>query len=221
MDFVDHGGIQGRGRFIQKEQVGIHAEGTCNGHALFLTAGQFVRIVVFTAGKADCLQHGPGFCLRLLSPETLERYGADGQIFEDSHIGKQVEGLKDHSDLPAGFPKLFPVVAHKGSGKIHLSAVGNLQTVDASEEGAFSRAGGTDHRDHFTAFNRTVHVLQRGKISVFFCEMLYLQKNLSILHIFSPFQAFFLLWISFHSVSFQRWKAGAGQGGRSENRSGL
>ena len=95
-------GIQGGGRFVAQQVLGICGEGPGNGHTLLLTAGQLRRIGVRAVGKTDKLQQlrCPRLCFR--PPQAGDLQG-ESHVMKNRALFQKVEALKDHTD---GLPEL-------------------------------------------------------------------------------------------------------------------
>ena len=63
--FAHHGGVEGGGGFVEKDDFGVHGEATGYGHALLLSAGELRGHGVGLAGEADHFEefHGTLFGL--------------------------------------------------------------------------------------------------------------------------------------------------------------
>ena len=63
--FLDHFGIERRGRFIEQHDLGRHAQGARDGDALLLTARKLDRVFVGLFGYLDAFEIGHGQLARL------------------------------------------------------------------------------------------------------------------------------------------------------------
>ena len=80
---------------IEQQQLRARRQGTCQGHALLLAAGEFMRILALAAGQVDSRQHLPD-ARGALGGRQLAQTKAD--IGGDVEMGKQGVILKHHAD---------------------------------------------------------------------------------------------------------------------------
>ena len=53
---ADHLRVEGRGRFVEEHDLGVHGQGAGDGHALLLAAGKLRRVTVSFFGDTDLLE---------------------------------------------------------------------------------------------------------------------------------------------------------------------
>jgi hypothetical protein len=90
--------VEVAGRFVRQDERRIRDDGARDRHALFLSSGQLIRIVVGAVGQADqgeCVFH---LLLALRSREGLKEEGEFDVLRRGQH-GNQVVGLEDESDV--------------------------------------------------------------------------------------------------------------------------
>ena len=91
----------------------------------------------------------------------------------DGQIGKQIEVLKDHTQLLAQF------IYRHGTGidifafEYDLTGSRFLQQIQTAQQSALSASGRADDRYDLAAFNLKVHAAQYMVVSKGFCNILY------------------------------------------------
>ena len=97
--FLDHFGIERRGRLVEQHDLRVHAEGARDRDALLLAAGELARVFVRLLGDFDSAEElhrdllglAPG---HLAHPDRRQR-----AILEDGQMREQVELLEHHADF--------------------------------------------------------------------------------------------------------------------------
>ena len=157
-NLAHHFGVEGAGGLVEQDHVRIHGKGTGNGNALLLAAGQALGVDVGLVGQAHAGQQfvclgGDGFLIL-----QLQQGRGQLQIFLHSQVREQVEVLEHHAHLLAHSVDVGFV--HLSALELHGAAGGDLQPVQAAQEGRFSAAGGADQADHIAAVNININALQ-------------------------------------------------------------
>ena len=154
-------GVQRAGGLVAQQIFWLRGEGACNGHTLFLSAGELRRISVRTVGQTDQFEQLLGaFSSRILfQARDLQR---EADVFQDGALLQQVEPLKDHADrlpcaqqLLAGQDgQILPVEQHLAGGRA-------LEQVDTPHQRALACTGKADDAENLAVLNRQVDVAQR------------------------------------------------------------
>ena len=149
-----HRDVQGRGRLVQHQQSWGHGQGACNGHPLFLAAGQFMGIPLgeiarqlhhvqefadptrlVGARKAMCHQgNGDGLCH---SPARVQ--GRTGVLEHHLHTS----AMRPRADLPGNVLSVDQDRTRGGAAKPH----------DHPRDGRFSRTGFARQPVNLTLFD--------------------------------------------------------------------
>ena len=159
-------GVQGTGGLVAQQNLGVGGQGTGNGHALLLAAGQLGRIGVCLVRQANQLQQLAPALFRVGPLYTGDLHG-EADVTQAGALHEQVEVLEDHSDVPASGAQLDgghgvqPLAVHDD-----LALCGALQQVDAAHQRALARAGHTDNAVDVSILNGQGHILQCVHASV-------------------------------------------------------
>ncbi len=91
--------VQGAHGLVQQEQLGTLGQGTGQGHALALAAGELVRLALGVLAHLHQLEHlrHPGVDFRAGDLVLLE---TEGDVLRHGHVGEQGVGLEHHVDRP-------------------------------------------------------------------------------------------------------------------------
>ncbi len=144
--------IQVTGRLIREQDFGLAGEGTGDGDALLLTAGQLGRVMIQACAKAYLLQ--PVACLNIgiLAPLNLQ---GQAHIVQCIQLGQQVERLENKADLLQ--PQLG---ASSVIQRIQRLAVkqnppfrGGVQSRQQTQQGRFTGTRAADDGEAFTTMN--------------------------------------------------------------------
>ena len=156
-DFADEFGVEGGGWFVEEHKFGVHGEGSGDGDALLLAAGELGGVGVGFVGEADAGEEGLGGLGGLVAGLAEDLDGAFGDVLEGGHVGEEVEALEDHS-CGAALPGYFwgaegveavvgLAIADEFAVEPEGSGVESFELVDAAEEGGLAGAGGSDDAD--------------------------------------------------------------------------
>ena len=150
--------VQGAGGLVEQDHVRIHGKGTGNGNALLLAAGKALGVGIGLVGQAYAGQQFVGLVGNGLLILELEQGGGQLKVFLHSQVREQVEVLEHHAHLLAHSVDVGFV--HLGALKFDAAAGGDLQPVQAAQEGGFAAARGADKADHVAAVDVDVDALQ-------------------------------------------------------------
>ena len=153
-----HLGVQGRGRFIEEQHVGVHGQRPHNGNTLFLAAGEHVGIGVGLIGQTDTLQQLHGFGVGFLLLHQPQANGSQCNILLHRQMGEKVEVLEHHAHLLAHTVDVF--IVDFLAVEDDLTAVGFLQAVEAAQEGGLAAAGRSHQYDAIALVDGQVHAAQ-------------------------------------------------------------
>ena len=152
--------VEGRGGLVTQQDLGSRCQGTGDGDALLLPAGELGRIGVGTGFQPDQGQQfaDPALDLVLAPARQFQR---EGDVGGDGARGQQVEVLEDHADLAASLSQI-PLAEGDQVLAIDddLPLGGALQQVDAADEGTLAGTGGTDHPEDLALGHMQAHVTQ-------------------------------------------------------------
>src|SRR6185312_16041144 len=164
-DLTGRLGIERGSRFVEENDLGVHREGSRDGRALTLAAGQLCRHRVRLRTDADHVEQPVSIGLggRLILPTNPA--GRKRHVVDDRLVREQVEGLEDHPELRAGPVQLASL------GRLGLavdedrSLVDRLQPVDHPAQRRLARARRSDDHGHCAAIDGQVDVLQRRRLA--------------------------------------------------------
>ena len=164
--FADHLGVEGAGRLIEEDDVRVHCQCACDGDALLLAARKALGVDVGLVGQTYAGQKLVGALGDGLFVLELEQAGGQLKVFLDGQVGEEVEVLEHHAHLLADGVDV--VVVHLHTLKFDAAAGGDLQPVQAAQEGGFAAARGADEADHVAAVDVDVdapqHVQSGGSL---------------------------------------------------------
>ena len=159
-DGVCCGRIQRAGGLIAKQHLGIGRQGSGNGHALLLSAGQLCRICVGFLPQAYDVQQFQGsfFGFRFIHTGKLQR---KTHIFQAVSLHQQVEPLEDHGDaLPHGSELRLRQGRQVTAVDLHTAFAGSFQHIDAAHQRALSGAAHTDDAEDISVRDGEGDILQ-------------------------------------------------------------
>ena len=108
-DLVAGLGVEIAGRFVGEDDGGLVDQSAGDGHALALSAGEFVGLVVHAVGQADRSQCGLG-ALGALFGWNAAVDQRQLHVVQRSGTGQQIEGLEDEADFLVADAGQFVVV---------------------------------------------------------------------------------------------------------------
>ena len=173
-----HFRIQGGGGLIEQHHIRFHGQRPDNCQTLLLTAGQiaghFVILVKQAHPVQQVLSHLGGLRLAL----ALEHHGSQGDILGNSQMGEHVKVLEHHAHLlpvdvnihlcglgELSLPDhvlffLGQIAGDLSALEVDLALFRLFQKIQATQEGAFAAAGGTDDGHNLALFNGFVDAFQ-------------------------------------------------------------
>ena len=144
-------------RFVHQKNLRLAHDGTADGHALPLTAGERLRLTLqeFSDGKAlgrffDLLVDD-GFRIFPQS-ETVS------DVFIHRHMGIQSVILKNHGDIPV----FWRDIVHQAVANIDIPGCGRFKARDHAERGGFSAAGRADKDDKLLVADLKIERIDRN-----------------------------------------------------------
>ncbi len=140
-----HLGVEGGGGFIEKEEAGFDGEGSGDGHALALAAGEFVGALVGVRFQFEAGQESHGLLEGIRVGGPVDVFKGQGDVFEGREMGEEVVGLKNEPGLEAVLPE-GGFVPERKAGAVQGNGAGvrRLQTAEETEQGGFAAAGRSD-----------------------------------------------------------------------------
>ena len=176
--------VQGGGGLVKEEDLRVHGQGPGDGHPLLLAAGELPGPGVDVGGHAHLVQVLHGQVLGLLLVLLQDLGLAHHAIFQHGHVVEEVEGLEHHPHPGAvggGAPLLGENVLPMEED---LPAGGDLQQVDAPQQGGLAGARGPNDGGHVPGLHRKVDVLEHLVLAEGLGQVVYLQNHL--IHYWSP-----------------------------------
>ena len=156
-------GVQGGGRLVAQQDLGVAGQGTGDGDALLLAAGELGGIGIRLVGQIHDVQKLQRPLPRRLLGDARDLHGK-ADVLEAGALHEQVKLLEDHADGAAPLPQGPGAEGHHVLAvDDHLARGGPLQQIDAAHQGGFARAGHTHDAVDIPVGNRQVHVVQSGK----------------------------------------------------------
>ena len=163
---ADHLRVKGGGGFVEQDDIRVHGQSTGNGNALLLAAGKALGEDIGLIGQAHAGQQLVGTGGGLLLVLELEQFRGQAEVLLDGQVGEEVEVLEHHAHLLAHGVNVGFVHFH--ALKFDAAAGGDLQPVQAAQEGGLAAAGGADQADHIAAVDVDVdapqHVQSGGSL---------------------------------------------------------
>ena len=170
--------VQGGGRLVQQDDLGVHGQGAGHGHALLLAAGKLGGVEQGTAGKAHAGQLVHGAFTGGRGGHAAHLAQGDGHVLFGGQVVEQVEVLEDHAHLgPEGAELGFVGEIQLFAFKDDLAPVRGDEAVDALQERALARTGRTDEDLELAAFHGQGAIVQDGLAAQAFADAFYLQDN--------------------------------------------
>ena len=157
-NLAHHFGVEGAGGLVEQDHVRVHGKGTGNGNALLLAAGKALGVGVGLVGQAHAGQQLIGLVGNGLLILELEQGGGQLKVFLHGQVGEEVEVLEHHAHLLAHSVDVGFI--HLGALKFDAAGGGDLQPVQAAQEGGLAAAGGADQADHVAAVDVDINALQ-------------------------------------------------------------
>ncbi len=134
--------------FVEQQQSRFQHQAACDGHALALTAGQFIHAFGAGASQTDPIQHG------LAAPYPLGAFHAapgetECNVFPHRHHGEQRQLLKYHID-GAAIRRHF---AHALSADDDVARVRRDESGNHAQQGRLSAPGRTQYGKETSALD--------------------------------------------------------------------
>ena len=155
---ADHLRVEGGGGLVEQDDIRVHGQSAGNGNALLLAAGKALGEHIGFIGQADTGQQLLGTLGSLLLALELEQLRGQAEVLLDGQVGEEVEVLEHHAHLLAH--GIDVGIIHLDALKLDGAAGGDLQSVQAAQEGRLAAAGGADQADHIAAVDVDVDALQ-------------------------------------------------------------
>ena len=135
-----HRRVEGRGRLVEEDDVGLHGQSAGDGHTLFLTAGEARRIDVGLLGQSHLAQQGQSFLTCFCLQHMTQLAGREDDVLQHGLMLEEVERLEHHAHL---LPQPVDWIAF-GEDVLPIdddaAAGGLLQQVQTAQQGALACA---------------------------------------------------------------------------------
>ena len=159
-------GIQGAERLVEEQYLGLDGQGSGQGHALPLSAGELGGQTIFQALELDEMEQVCDPLADFLAGGALGARPdaqAEGDVLKHRHVAEQGVVLKYESHVPLPdrlVGDVLPVKEHRARRFIRLFQSGN----DA-EQGCFARARRPQESDQLSVGNGQGDIAQGGKLA--------------------------------------------------------
>ena len=149
-DLVAGLGVEVSGGLVGEDDGRVVDEGTGDGDALSLTAGELVGLVQHAGAEVDVLEGGFGALFALVGGGSVVDQG-QLDVVERGGPGQQVEGLEDEADLLVTDASQLVVVELGDVVSVEpvLALRGRVEAADEVHQRGFSGAGGPHDGDVF------------------------------------------------------------------------
>ena len=169
--------IEVSGRFVGQQQFRLGDDCTGDGYPLHFAARQFGGKMGGPFSEANSLQKFGGAFLCLATARAIE-HQRQGDVLQDGQGRKEIEELKDKSDLFASKPgELFLVkVIEGGSSEEHSPAGRSVHSTDQVEQRRLSASGRSHERDEVTGVQFKADASDRRRlllVSINLLDVLY------------------------------------------------
>ena len=162
---ADHLGVEGRGRLVEQQHLGVHGEGAGDGDALLLTAGELARLGVDERLHAHALEEPHRVLLALGAAAAQRLHLTDDAVLQHVHVGEEVELLKDHADAGAVARQVEARRADGLAAVLDRAAVGRFEAVHAAQQRGLAGAAGADDAHDLAGAHVEVDVAQHAVVA--------------------------------------------------------
>src|ERR1700681_2533776 len=137
-DFLDHLGIEGAGRLVEEQHLGLHRQCSGDRDPLLLPSRELGRVCRSFLREPDAFQQRARLALGLLAREALDRDRRERDVLERGLVRIEVKGLKDHPDFAADCRE-FTALGRQALAVDHDGPLlHGLEPVDAANQRALT-----------------------------------------------------------------------------------
>ncbi|MNH23385.1 hypothetical protein D3C79_832790 [compost metagenome] len=126
---------------------------------------------------AHALEQLLGTLLRFGLAQAFDFARGEADVFQDSHVGEQVEALKNHPHLAAQSREIGGFIDHLHAVYDDSALLMSLKPVQQAQEGGFSRAGCAEDGHHFSWFELNAHTFENIRRTVALADAVYLDQG--------------------------------------------
>ena len=173
---LDHLRIQCAGRLIHQDDIRVHRQRPHDGQALFLSAGELARILVFLIQQTDLGQQLTGVLLCFFFALSQFQRRCQRDVLQHGQMRKYIEMLKDHAHLLTVLVDVHALIGDVHPFKDHLSLVRCLQQVQTAQERRLPAAAGSDDRNDLTLVDLFADAFQHLQIMKALMQVFYLNQ---------------------------------------------
>ena len=181
-NLAHHFGVQGAGRLVKQQNIGVHRQGAGNRHALLLPARKLRRVGFGFFCQPHALQQAEGFLLGGGFVGLFQLHGRQHHIAQHVQIVEQIKMLKHHTDVFAHLVQVGFFVGHIVSVHDHGAGGDVLQPVQAAQKGRFAAAGRSQNDDDLALADIGGHVLEDLQTAEVFLQMLDVNFHVVLIH---------------------------------------
>jgi hypothetical protein len=157
-------GVEGGGRLVEEEDLGLHRERARDGDPLLLSAGELRRPRAGAGGEADPVEQGLRARLRVGARESQHVVGRESDVLRRRQVGEEVVALEDESDLLTQAAQQRDVEAGRRVDRdvadLDPTRRERRQAVEAAQQRRLARARRSDQRQHVAARDGQVDVVE-------------------------------------------------------------
>jgi len=174
---ADQFGVERGCWLIKKHDSWLHGERAGNGNALFLPSGKAIGIFIFLKKHANTIQVFLRQCNGFVFIHAFDSDRSFNNVFQHTHMGEEVEFLKDHPgfqpDLMNELLVLFALLSALHFDPIHFNDATGwlLQEIDAAQEGALARSAPSNEADNLAFLYIKAYIFQNVQPTEIFVEV--------------------------------------------------
>jgi hypothetical protein len=156
--FVDHLGVERRGRLVEQHRDRVHRKRACNRHTLLLTARKLTRVFVGMRLETHAVEQLQAFGRRLVLRTSEHLHLREREVLGNRQMREQFEVLKHHAHLRAQLRQIGLLVTHRLTVHENLALLERLEAVHGLDERRFARARRAAYHDNLALlhFRRAV-----------------------------------------------------------------
>src|SRR6202163_914961 len=135
-DFLDHLRIEGAGRLVEEQHLGLHRQRSGDRDPLLLAARELRRGRRSFLREPDAFQQRACLALGLLARDALHRDRCQRDVLQGRLVRIEMKGLKDHPDLAPDRRQLTAFGGQAFAAAFDAAVLHRLEPVDAADQRA-------------------------------------------------------------------------------------
>jgi hypothetical protein len=165
-EFLPDFGVDGAERLVEEQHTGFGGEGTGDGDALALAAGELVRVAVIETFEAEEMEEFSDAGFDVASFPFFD-FQTERDVSGHAHVLEEGVVLEHETDIAL----LDGEIVDATAADVKIAFAGHLESGDHAEHGGFAAAARAEQRDELAVGDGKTNVMDGGDVAESFADV--------------------------------------------------